>query len=532
MHTLKKIVLNEPFFYISFFAITVICYFPSLFAPFYFDDFLNIKNNLDILGFKSSLFCHVGGNRPLSYLSFYINQLIFGMNPFWFRTINILIHFINGIFILFLVRQLLDKHNFDKRNRSILSIIVVGFWLLHPVNSQSVSYIVQRMTLLSTTFIVLGFYFYLKHKSEEKKVYLICFFISLLVSIGFKESGFQLLILVFVFEFFYGKKSHCFLWFLFILIISIIFLMQFFNGDIVNLFFKKTAKGFSIYERLLTEPMIILDYLKVLLFPYYRNIHLFYGVNVIKTFKDLYFLLPFSILILFTISFSYYFRDRKFVLFLFYSFVLLLLPESSILPLDLAYQHRLYLPLVFFLLTIFVLIFDFLKVKDLNFSKRSIVCSFTIMIFLCANLFIRNSIFANPVLFYENELTHTKKNVKLYSNFSNYLIMSNNLDYGKRILYEGLNRFPQNELLLQSLGHFFILKKEYDKSIQIYKKLLNKNNPYLNEAYNNLIIALIYKKDFDQAMRFCDILLKKFPGDVFGLKLKKIITEEMNKKYK
>lgn len=95
--------------------------------------------------------------RPVAYASLHLNHALDGFNPRWYRVMNMLIHAANGLLIFVLLRQLLQ------RTTSSL-FIPAGAALLftvHPLATESVTYVIQRFTSLSTTFYLLTLYLHL-----------------------------------------------------------------------------------------------------------------------------------------------------------------------------------------------------------------------------------------------------------------------------------------------------------------------------------------------------------------------------------
>lgn len=147
-------------------AIVVATYWSGLSGGYLFDDFPNIVDNDFIhmerltgpelaraaLSSPSSDF-----KRPLSSLSFALNHLATGLNPFWMKLTNLAIHLLNGVLVFFLSRQLLEASEGRHAQRSdTLSLLVAACWLVLPINLSAVLYVVQRMEAMANVFVLLG----------------------------------------------------------------------------------------------------------------------------------------------------------------------------------------------------------------------------------------------------------------------------------------------------------------------------------------------------------------------------------------
>ena len=153
-----------------FIVLLIAIYQSSLAGSFIFDDFPNIfyNENLQQASFDSlqSLYRAIWSStagplkRPVSMFSFALDHALHGMNPFYFRLTNLLIHALAGIGVFFFARNLLQapllKPGISRRAAFWLALIMATAWLVHPLQLTSVAYIVQRMTSLAGLFMFWG----------------------------------------------------------------------------------------------------------------------------------------------------------------------------------------------------------------------------------------------------------------------------------------------------------------------------------------------------------------------------------------
>ena len=523
----EKVYQNRKILLISGSLLIFLCYISFLFAPFYFDDFYNIVYNHSLNSVKDALHCKLGGFRPFAYLSFYIDKSLYGLNPFFFRLENIVIH----IFVFLLVFNVLRKltKGFQKEKSFWVSFFAASFWGLNPVNSQSVAYIVQRMNEAATFFILLGFLFYLNFFETRKSVYLFFIFFSLIFAIGFKETGILLIPLCVLHYMFFGDFKKGFLFFVIFVVLGFLvtFLIPQFDrvlpfsylmGQPIN------DKNFTLIEKFLTSFKVLIDYIIVFLFPLFKNVHLYYDTVLEKSFFSLSVIIP-LLVILGLVSFALFlYKKDKVVSFSLFAFLLLLFPENSFLPLDIAYQHRMYLPSVFLSLAFAILMFNFLK------KETFVVAFLSLCLFLAINLVIRGIVFSIPEKFYANEVHHAPNNEKIYINASKNLLEKGNLNEAYFYLDKGIKKFPDNSLLAMNTGLFFAKKGEIDKAIYWYKKAEKKDNPFLNEVYWSLAVLYIAKKDTKNAGEYIGLLKKEGYSQnkikILEKKLKKLYSAE------
>ncbi|HYD82319.1 MAG TPA: pilus assembly protein PilF [Paucimonas sp.] len=147
---------------------------PGLNGGFLFDDSVNIVDNqavhMNALTFdalRQSLNGPAAGplGRPVSVLSFALTHYVFGLDPFAFKAINLALHAVNGALVAILISLLLRAASGGREPQTCAPWIacwVAAVWLLHPINVVPIMLAVQRMTLLSGMFLLLALISHLK----------------------------------------------------------------------------------------------------------------------------------------------------------------------------------------------------------------------------------------------------------------------------------------------------------------------------------------------------------------------------------
>lgn len=146
----------------------MLCYGPSLSGPFVFDDIPNLEllgvgggiDSLDaFVEFAASAQAGPLG-RPLSLASFVMDGRSWPADPLPFRITNLLIHLVNGLLVLFLAQSVLVTR-FERQTAWRLAIIGMALWLLHPLLVSTTAYVIQRMTQLASLFVLTGLLSYI-----------------------------------------------------------------------------------------------------------------------------------------------------------------------------------------------------------------------------------------------------------------------------------------------------------------------------------------------------------------------------------
>ena len=161
--------------FIGFFIIGILIYGNSLNVPFYFDDFGNLTSSalrIEDLSSHSILQALTGGTlrtRPVSNFSFAVNYLIDGYNVKGYHIVNIVLHICSSFILFLLLRDTLFLPvNREKYGRySSIAFLTAVLWLVHPVATQSVTYIVQRMNSMAAMFYLLSMLLYVTGRRRQ-----------------------------------------------------------------------------------------------------------------------------------------------------------------------------------------------------------------------------------------------------------------------------------------------------------------------------------------------------------------------------
>jgi hypothetical protein len=146
---------------------TAIVYWPGLYGSWLFDDYPNIVDNRGVQPAQGDLPSLIGAalsspasdfKRPLASLSFAANYLAAGLDPFWMKATNLVIHLLNGLLVFLLTRALLriDADDRGKQRAGNVAALIAMAWLLLPINLTSVLYVVQRMESMANLFVLTG----------------------------------------------------------------------------------------------------------------------------------------------------------------------------------------------------------------------------------------------------------------------------------------------------------------------------------------------------------------------------------------
>lgn len=347
------------------FGLVILLYIPGLSGPFMLDDYGTLPSLYETMKHRGFWYAILDGGtgptgRPISLISFALQQQHWE-DPFYFKLVNVIIHGVNALLVFWLCHMIVKRLPLQlNSNASLVCLAVALIWALHPVQVSSALYVVQRMVLLSSTFILLGCitYIYGRTKIEQNNLragYLLTtlsiVFFGLLALLS-KEIGFQVILYILCIEstlFTLHKIKNVKLliyWrHLFITLpITLIFAYLFFKLD-GYLVTYDTLRNFSLGERLLTQTKILWEYCAQIIFPRISELGLYHDNH--PTLKSL--LDPIAILSVSAtlgVLISAITLRQKYPTYSFAALWFLLghSMEASFIPLELYFEHRNYIP--------------------------------------------------------------------------------------------------------------------------------------------------------------------------------------------
>jgi protein O-mannosyl-transferase len=412
--------LRHPLFLLAtMVVVAILIYVPGLSGDFAFDDNTNILIN-DHLRVESFDYSSLGAaafsgdagplKRPISMLSFAFNYYFTGFDPLYFKIVNLSIHLLNGV-SLYLFLSLLfgalarqPDDTTTPNQRQYLCLAITAAWLVHPLTLTSVLYVVQRMNSLAVLFTLWGLVSYLwgrlqldRGKNKKGFVWMVVgiFGFGLLASLC-KENGlllplYAVVIEGTVFRFRTSSASNRrMIYGLIILTIALPILiasayLALHQDWLLNQYRIRT---FTLAERLMTESRVLWLYLKWIFIPNNAELGLFHDDILISTGLSHPLTTLFSILGSTSLLFSaFVLRNRipllAFGVFWFFAGHTL---ESSFLGLEIAHEHRNYLPMVGILLIAFNTLYAICKNENLVRVRTGVTVTFIALLCIVTSM--------------------------------------------------------------------------------------------------------------------------------------------------
>jgi protein O-mannosyl-transferase len=488
---------TKPFiFHLSVFfllsLISIIIYANTLHSPFLFDDIPNITENprirlteITMQSLKDAAFSGPSWARPIPNISFALNYYLDQYHVGGYHAVNLAIHIINGILVYLLALftfRLLGLSPFKIRVMSLFASLI---FIAHPINTQSVTYLVQRMNSMAALFYLLSLILYIKARLSKVRwkrwVLFLCVALSAILAMGSKQIAATLPFIIIVYEcYFFQDLTGCLrkknIAYIILPLAVLVALTLIYLGEnpINRILAGYSRRDFTLVERLLTQPRVVIFYISLIALPLPSRMNLIHHVDtshsLIEPTTTLISLVIIAALIYLSMHGA---RRKRLISFAIAWFFINLAIESSFIGLEMIYEHRLYLPMVAICLMVPYILFTY------RLNKATITVAVIMVMLLGYATYTRN--------------TTWKDAVTLWSDV--------------------VKKDPLSHRGYVNLGLAFKDKGATEKEITCYKNSL-KINPDYAKGYYNLGLALEKKGKTEEAIKQYKLALSKKPDFV------------------
>ncbi len=536
---------------ISFFVIIScisVAYFNSLNCDWHLDDLPNITANkplhlsdLSYLSLNKAMYASPEGSgenfyRPVPMLTLAINWYFGQDDVFGYHLVNIFIHILTALFLYFFLMNLALAANapiFFQKNRSFIALLATLLWALNPIQTQAVTYIIQRMASLAAMFYLLAMLLFvlgrLASSYKYRGTYFLGCFLCFFLAIASKENAITLPLalllieVVFFTQFKSGKERKIF----FILVFSMAAFCLlagsylFLKGDFFSILSGYEDRSFTLRERLLAEPRIVVLYLSQLLYPIPNRLSLTHDIIVSESFISPWTTIPSLtiLVILIGIGFTTIYKNKLLsfsILFFFLNHII----ESSVVPLELIFEHRNYLPSLF----VFLPIAGFIKYGlDYYQQRRTILFRllqfFTVflVIMLISGTAIRNMVWLTEESLWSDSLTKAPKSARAAHNLARCYRDKGNFEEAKVLFERALFLSPQSAepiytkvSALNGLSTIYILTGSLQKGLSLLQEALEIDESF-EASRKNIIITYLKIEEFTKAEDIAVKLIDDYP---------------------
>ncbi len=507
-------------FYIKLLSIIIISclgivvYFNTFFCSFHFDDSSSIVDNFLITNiYNLQNIWNFWPCRFILYLSVALNYHFNGLNVFGYHLFNIVVHLGAAILVWWLTLLTLStpamKEEKIAHQANVISLFVGLVFIAHPIQTEAVTYIVQRAASMGTLFYLASLCLYVQSRLLQDKdsswrlgrFYYICSLVTAIMAMFTKETAITLPLMILLYEFSFLKSRRALNWrhlVPFLLTIFIIPLTMLLTKSVNFQEMRRVTEvtpGISSMHYLLTQFRVMVTYIRLAFLPLNQNLDYDYPI-----FKNI-FELPvlFSFLFLITILFwaKRLFLKFRLVSFSIFWFFLTLLPESSILPIkDVIYEHRLYLPLVGYSMFLVSSGYYLLGKNTL----RVMVVVLTMIIFCYSVLtYQRNKVWKDEITLWDDVVSKSPNKARPHYNRGSVWAKQDDFSKAMSDYNKAIEINPGFAEAYNNRGDVYSREDNSPQALSDYNKAIE-INPIIAKIYNNR--GLIYYKlgNYTQAL--------------------------------
>ena len=341
-------------------------------VPFQLDDKLRIVENDSIKNFSLSTFSQIWIANPktrfLPYVSFAVNWAMAGKKVVDYHIFNLGVHVLNAFLVYFMMGLILKSPKmrgvYSRDAAFFLAAFSTLIFVAHPLQTQAVTYIVQRTASMAAFFYLGAVVLYLKARSGSGAL---CYSASLVMAVGAmfcKENTVTLPLAIVMVDllFFEQKEGKWKVLLRGVPYLAIMSIALFWGGKLPgkNIIPADPESVLSRGRYFLTQLNVLCTYLRLFFFPVRQTLDYDYPVSNSlldpKTFACALLLLGLAA------SGVFFLKKNRLISFSIFWFFLTLSVESSIIPIkDVIFEHRMYLPLAGFAVILPALIFFMMK---------------------------------------------------------------------------------------------------------------------------------------------------------------------------
>ncbi len=465
-------------------------------VPLVFDDFLSIQRNSTVR-FGDYLDEVILGSRSLLYLTFTINYVLSGQDVWGYHLVNLILHLANGLLMLLVAGLVLRKVIDDERLVRWYAILAAGFFVVHPVQTESVTYISSRSELLSTFFFLGAFLLFIK-TPKERIGFLLSLAVASVLFLGLlsKETVITLPAVLVVYDFIFlsggSLRSVVSRWRFYITFVIGGSAVSYYilTGPLSGSVGANLVGHLSVSSYFMTQLRVIVRYIQILFFPVGLNLDYDFRPSI-SPFEPAVLLSGAILIALVAIGWRLRKSHPVFAFSIFWFFVTLA-PTSSFFPiLDVIFEHRLYLPMVGLCVSFPLLVVSALRLlnEKSGFQIRALPVGVSILLVLTLGTSMRNHVWRDEATLWIDVVSKSPDKPRAYNALAMTYFRRTEFDKALEITRAALERMPDKKhQFVDTLGNIYLRTRRYEEAAAAFEdSAASTDNPtFAAMEYNNV----------------------------------------------
>lgn len=551
----KTSLLENQRLHLLLISVIALCAYSNTYhVPFLFDDEGSIQLNANVHGLRNFI---NGGynflpNRVVGYFTFALNYHLGKLNVVGYHAVNILIHISSSLLVYCLVRLTFltpeIKYAFNKRQIGIFALTIALLFVSHPIQTQAVTYIVQRVASLASLFYLAAIICYVKWRFHEDisdsflKIFTSPWYalslISIILAMKTKEIAFTLPLMIILYEYsFFGLPGRKLLIKTTPLLLTITIIPYTVYSTINpliqsggTLLSDVNTPAYNIvrvtrWEYFYTQFCVICTYLRLLILPVNQNLDYDYPIsrNLFETRASLSLLMLLS---LFALAFILCIKSssktishesapdliknkalyRLAAFGILWFFITLSVESSIIIIQDVIFEHRLYLPSFGFFVTMAALAMLALIRLGKHFSnlqKAVLPLVAVTILLLTGTTYARNAVWKNWISIWSDTVAKSPNKPRAHNVLGIGYYYDLKFEEAMREYQEAIRLKPDFIEAYYNMALVFKERKQYAESIPIYLKILNisaYNANHFADMYNEIGMSYAEIGELDRSV--------------------------------
>ncbi len=510
-------------------VVTLAAYWNSFAGVFLFDDRIHILGDRRLTSLWS-IGKVLGRRRPIVDYSLAVNYAIGGENAWGYHAVNLLIHLLAGLTLFGIVRRTLLREPLRRRLGSAsvwLALIVAVIWAVHPLQTQSVTYVIQRAESLMGLFYLLTLYCVIRGVDSSGRIkWYVAAVIFCALGMGSKAVMVTAPAMVLLYDRVFVSTSMAralrLRWGLYVglgatwgVLWMCNVVQGVFDPSRPNAHVGFAFKGITPLEYLWTQCGVLLRYLELAICP--RSLCLDYNWPVARTVRDM---MPQAVVLVALLAATLRAVGRRRLLgFVGAWFFIILSPTSTFIPIrDPLFEHRMYLPLAAVVVLVVISAHFALQRLAAGLSWRdpirrcvAAVLTAAVVASLLYGTVRRNRVYGSETRMWRDVLTKCPHNPRAAKNLGLVLLAEGKTEEALVRLREAVRISPGSATVRNGLGVVLVANGLLDEAIESFREAV-RLEPYFAWAHLNLGNALSDKGLLDEAMEQFQTALRVRPN--------------------
>lgn len=489
--------------------------------------------------------------RPVAMFTLALNWYFGKNNVTGYHLINIAIHIITAYILFLTITLLLRSPNLKNTDEDayFAALFSTVLWAINPIQTQAVTYIIQRMASMSAMFYILSVYLYLRGRIAVSNGTRFRFWtaavVTFLLALGTKENAVMLPVAIFLMEIIFfqnldnpqTRKRIVVAFIAFVFCIGAMCVLLFFRGDLGGILKEYDVRYFTPIERVMTQPRVLFLYLSQIFYPIPTRLSIAHDIQVstslfspITTLPAILGILGFVILGIWQIRKHPVFAFA--VLFYFLNHII----ESSIISLELVFEHRNYLPSFFLFWPIAEAIkkvLDYYRPRKPLMHQLLAIFMVLLLVGLGSGTYIRNIVWKSEKKLWEDAILKAPNRHRAYHNLAwSHYEVSGQFDiamalYKKALSVNKANRTQEASSLKGIAGIYSNIRGDYATAYEYWNKAYNSYRKNPSNKFQAALM-LVRMQEWQRALDCLKTLLDEHPDSYKAMNLSGHIYLKLN----